>query len=710
MVGENMASESESNLRLEIGHVLFIDLVGYSKLLIDEQKERLRELTDVVLATRQVGEATNEELVRLPTGDGMALVFRNSLEEPAQCALEIARALKEHPEIQVRMGIHSGPVSKVTDLNGRTNIAGAGINLAQRVMDCGDAGHILLSRHVVEDLAQYRQWSQRLHDLGECEVKHGIKLSLANLFGDDFGNAAVPAKLAGATTQRKATGSFRIGLAIAAVLLLVAGIIFFRLKSGANFSRIRSAEAPPKSIAVLPFDNLSRDPENAYFSEGIQDEILTRLAKTAELKVISRTSTQRFKSSPDNLPQIAQQLGVENILEGSVQKPGDQVRVNVQLIHAATDTHLWAETYDRKLTDVFAVESEIAKAIAERLKANLTGTAEHVLASRPTENPEAHQLYMKGRYFWNKRTTENLKKAIDYFEQAIGKDPAYALAYSGLADVHEVLPYYAATPPKDDAQKALAAARKAVELDESLAEAHTSLANALVLNLQFSASVPEFQRAIELNPNYATAHHWYGEQLQNDGRFDDALAELRRAQELDPLSQVINSVLGSILAVAGRDDEAIEQLRKTIEIDPTFDLTHWFLGQAYEDKGQLAEAIAQYEKATQLNPDPAVLASLARAYALTGRKEEARKILDNLTTESGQRYIPAYSLAVIHLSLGEKEEALRLLEKSYEDLAPFDTGVYGSIKIDRRLEPLRGEPRFEALVRKMMSGAESETP
>ena len=705
-----MPSESESNLRLEIGHVLFIDLVGYSKLLIDEQKERLRQLTDIVLATPQVDQATNEELVRLPTGDGMALVFRNSLEEPAQCALEIARALKEHPEIQVRMGIHSGPVSKVTDLNGRTNIAGAGINLAQRVMDCGDAGHILLSRHVVEDLAQYRQWSQRLHDLGECEVKHGIKLSLANLFGDDFGNAAVPAKLIGATTQRKAIGRSQIGLLIAAVLLLVAGIIYFRIKSGTNFPRIRAAEAPPKSIAVLPFDNLSRDPENAYFSEGIQDEILTRLAKIAELKVISRTSAQRFKSSPDNLPQIAQQLGVANVLEGSVQKPGGQVRVNVQLIHAATDTHLWAETYDRKLTDVFAVESEIAKAIAERMKANLTGTAEHVLASRPTENPEAHQLYMKGRYFWNKRTTENLQKAIDYFEQAIGKDPAYALAYSGLADVHAVLPYYAATPPKDDAQKALAAARKAVELDASLAEAHTSLANALVLNLQFSASLPEFQRGIELNPNYATAHHWYGEQLQNDGRFDEALAEIKRAQELDPLSLVINSVLGSILSVAGRNDEAIEQLRKTIEMDPAFDLTHWFLGQAYENKGQLAEAIAQYEKAAQLNSDPAVQASLARAYALAGRKEQARKILDNLTTASRQRYIPAYSLAVVHLSLGDKEEALRLLEKSYEDRAPFDTGVFGSIKIDRRLDPLRGDPRFEAIARKVMSGAVSEAP
>ena len=267
-----------------------------------------------------------------------------------------------------------------------------------------------------------------------------------------------------------------------------------------------------------------------------------------------------------------------------MQKKGDHARVNAKLIKAADDSHLWADTFDRKLTDVFAVESEISKAITERLQAKLTGSAEHVLASRPTENPEAHELYLRGRYFWNKRTTENLKKAIDYFEQAIVKDPAYALAYSGLADAHAVFPFYAATPPKDDAEKALAAARKAVELDDSLAEAHTSLANALVLNLQSSASVPEFQRAIELNPNYATAHHWYGEVLQNEGRFDEAVAELKRAQELDPLSLVVNSVLGAILITADRNDEAIEQLRKTVEMDPTFDLTHWFLGQAYETR------------------------------------------------------------------------------------------------------------------------------
>ncbi len=433
-----MASESENNLRLEIGHVLFIDLVGYSKLLIDEQKERLRGLTDIVLATGQVHESPDEQIVRLPTGDGMALVFRNSPEEPARCAVEIAQALKAHPEIAVRMGINSGPVSEVTDVNGRTNIAGAGINMAQRVMDCGDAGHILLSQRVADDLAQFRHWSPSLHHLGECEVKHGVKLSITSLFGDDFGNAIVPAKLAGAIARRKATRRLRIGLAITAFLVLAAGVLFMHFKSGAP--QIRAAAAPPKSIAVLPFDNLSRDPENAYFSEGIHDEILTRLAKIAELKVISRTSTERFKSSPDDLPRIAQQLGVANILEGRVQKPSDQVRVNVQLIHAASGADLWAETYDRKLTDVFAVESDIAKAIAGNLQAKLTGSAEHVLASRPTDDPKAHQLYLKGRYFWNKRNPENLKKAIDYFEQAIAQDPAYALAYSGLADAHAVFP------------------------------------------------------------------------------------------------------------------------------------------------------------------------------------------------------------------------------------------------------------------------------
>jgi TolB-like protein/Flp pilus assembly protein TadD len=490
------------------------------------------------------------------------------------------------------------------------------------------------------------------------------------------------------------------------VVLIAAAIslgLFFLVRFTNSTKWSSSTDVSAKSIAVLPFENLSHDPENAYFSDGIQDEILTRLAKIAELKVISRTSTQRFKSAPGDLRQIAQQLGVTHILEGSVQKATDQVRVNVQLINAATDAHLWAETYDRKLTDIFAVESEIARSVAETLQAKLTGSAEHVLASRPTENPEAHQLYLKGRYFWNKRTVENLRKAIDYFQQAIDKDPTYALAYAGLADAHSLLPIYAATPPKDDIPKALAAARKAVELDDSLAEAHTSLANALVMNVQLAASEPEFQRALSLNPNYATAHQWYGECLQGEGRVTEALAELQHAHELDPLSLIINASLGMSLGMAGRNDDAIEQLHKTIDMDPAFAVAYIMLGQVLEAKGDLKGALAAYEKVMQLTPQ-ARLAPLACVYVRLGRKEEARKILDDLTNLSRQQYAPAYTLAVVHLALGDKEEALRLLEKAYDERGILLQGNFGSLKTDKRLDPLRGDPRFQKLLERFLAG------
>src|SRR6516225_9085755 len=339
-----MATDSESHLQLEIGHVLFIDMVGYSKLLIDEQRERIQELRQIVRGTEQFRLAEAEgKLIRLPTGDGGALVFRSSPEAPALCALEISKSLKAHPELRVRMGIHSGPVNEVTDLNEQMNAAGAGINIAQRVMDCGDAGHILLSKHAAEDLGHYRQWQLQLHDLGECGVKHGGRLHLVNLYTGEAGNPRVPTKIRQAVKKRRR--------ALIAVLILCAaatgGGYYF-------FSQRLSFKAPDKSIAVLPFENLSRDPDNAYFAEGMQDEILARLSKIADLKVISRTSTQKYKSAPDNLREIAKQLGVANVLEGSVQKSADQVRVNVQLINALNDTHLWGDIYDRKLTDIFA--------------------------------------------------------------------------------------------------------------------------------------------------------------------------------------------------------------------------------------------------------------------------------------------------------------------------------------------------------------------
>src|SRR5207245_1871946 len=340
-------------------------------------------------------------MITMPRRYGITLVFYDNPETPAECALEISRALKKHPELQLRMGIHRGPVIGVIDATGKANVAGAGINIAQRVMDCGDAGHILLSKHVTEDLVQYPHWQPHLHELGECEVKHGVRLSLVNLYTAELGNPAVPEKLKAA----------RVAAAAAAV--------------------------PEKSIAVLPFENRSRDPDNAYFADGIQDEILTRLSKIADLKVISRTSTQHYKSAPENLPEIARQLGVAHILEGSVQKSGDAVRVNVQLIKAANDSHLWADTYDRRLNDIFSVESEVAKAIADQLQAHLTGREEQVIAARPTDNVEAYDAYLRGLAYSLKtaNTSANSLGAQKYLREAVRLDPKFALSWALLSIV-----------------------------------------------------------------------------------------------------------------------------------------------------------------------------------------------------------------------------------------------------------------------------------
>jgi TolB-like protein/Flp pilus assembly protein TadD len=504
------------------------------------------------------------------------------------------------------------------------------------------------------------------------------------------------------TTGRKIV-AVTVVLAVVAVGLFV--FQFIRARSMSSVSTVGSAMTN-KSIAVLPFDNLSHDPDNAFFVEGVQDEILTRLAKVGELKVIARTSTQRFKSAPDDLREIAKQLGVMNILEGSVQKVNDQVRVNVQLINALTNAHLWAEIYDRKLTDIFAVESDIAKTIADTLQAKLTGSEKVAITTKPTENPEAHELYLKGRYFWNRRTAENLKKAADYFQQAIDKDPKYALAYAGLADCHVLLPAYPGlgNTPRDELPKALEAAHKAVELDDTLAEAHTSLARALASNLQLAAATSEFNRAIELNPNYATAHQWFGECLQSQGQLEKALAELKRAQELDPLSLVISSLYGFALDTVGKSDEAIAQLRKTIEIDPTFGNAHGLLGIVLEHNGQLKEAITEYEKNNSLHEDAISLAQLAGAYFLVGRKEDAQQLWNKLKALSDRQYVPAYSMARAQSSFGNKDEAIRLLEKSYEDHAPFDSEDLGWILVDHRLDSLRSDPRFKNLITRIFSG------
>src|SRR5438105_3968699 len=477
--------------------------------------------------------------------------------------------------------------------------------------------------------------------------------------------------------------------------------LFFLGRYSAGNKAASPAGISNKSIAVLPFDNLSRDPDNAYFAEGVQDEILTRLAKVTDLKVISLTSTQHFKSTPDNLPQIAKQLGVTNILEGSVQKASDQVRVNVQLINALTDAHLWADTYDRKLTDIFAVESDIAKTIAETLQAKLTGSEKSLITKTPTVNPEAYELYLKGRFFWNKRTGADLLKSIDYFKQAIEKDQKYALAYAGLADAYVLLPPYGAASPSESFPQAEAAARKALELDDTLAEAHTSLGQVLLFyDLDFAGSTMEFERAIALDPNYATAHHWYGGggPLLALGQFDRAIKEGKRAVELDPLSLINNADLGWLYFNARRYNEAEAQGRKTLEMDSHFYLAHYYIGEVLQFKGQLTEAIAEYKKAAELDDDPFVLGLLAQAYAKLGQRDEALKMLGQLQGLATRRYVTSYSFALVHIALGEKDKAIDWLERAYRDRAGPDIAL---IKVDPFLDPLRGHSRFEALVQKI---------
>jgi adenylate cyclase len=693
-----LSPESASDVKFEIGHVLFIDIVGYSKLLINEQSEQLQKLREMVRGTEQFRIAEAEgKLLRLPTGDGGALVFRSTPEAPLLCALEISKELKKHPELRVRMGIHSGPVNEITDLNEQANIAGAGVNIAQRVTDCGDAGHILLSKHVAEDLEHYPRWKPYLHDLGDCEVKHGVRVGVVNLYNDEIGNPQVPKKFRGIARHAGARW-----IAIAAAVVVIAGIaaVFITLSKK---SMRPASSVSDKSIAVLPFENLSDDKANAYFAEGIQDEILTRLAKVADLKVIARTSTQKFKSAPEDLPDIAKQLGVLNILEGSVQKVNDRVRVNVQLVNALTSAHLWAETYDRRLIDIFSVESEIAKTIAETLQAKLTGSEKNAMAKAPTENPEAYEAYLKGRFFWNKRSGVELRKAIEYFNQAIARDPNYALAYAGLADSYLLLPNYGSASTQEAVPPARAALKKALELDDSLAEAHASSGLLDLIEVRLDRAINELERAIELKPNYATAHHWLMFSHLALGHFDPAIAEGKRALELDPLSLIINADFAWAYFCARRFDEAERQTRKTLEIDPNFFRVHYYLGEVLQFKGRLAEAIPEYQKAFDLNGDPYSLGMLGQAYARNGQKDEAQKVLAELNEQAKSRYVAPYAVALVYLGLGQKERALDELERAYQR---GETNYLFRVKVDPILDDLRGNLRFEALAEKIVPARE----
>jgi TolB-like protein/Tfp pilus assembly protein PilF len=484
-----------------------------------------------------------------------------------------------------------------------------------------------------------------------------------------------------------------IGAAISVALFFIG-----RYTAGNNASAART-ELPAKSIAVLPFDNLSEEKGNAFFAEGVQDEILTRLAKVADLKVISRTSTQRFKAVPSDLREIAKQLGVMNILEGSVQKSNDQVRINVQLINAITDAHLWAESYDRKLTDLFTVESEVAKTIADTLRAKLTGSELSAMSIRPTQDPVAQDLLVQGRHFLALRRDDNLPRAIEFFHQAIARDPNYAAAYAGLSEALILLPRYTGAYPSQTRPQSRVAALKALELNPNLAEAHNALAKiALDYDVDFAEATREFKRAIELNPNYAGAHHWFSGALESQGRFDEAIAESKLGTELDPFSAVNLVDQGRVYGSARRFSEAKASFEKALAIDPAFSYAHWHYGEMLQVSGDLKGAAAEYAKARTVNNTPEPIALSGQLAAIMGRPEEARQALTALDELEKYRYVDFFWRALLFLSLGDKDRALQFLEQSYANGEGFEIGL---IRVDPMLDSLRAEPRFQALVKKV---------
>jgi TolB-like protein len=666
-----MAEEEKAKLRFEIGHVLFIDIVGYSKLLINEQSEQIQKLKEIVRGTEQFRIAEAEgKLLRLPTGDGGALVFRTSPEAPVLCALEISKALKSHPELHVRMGIHSGPVNEMRDLNEQANIAGAGINIAQRVMDCGDAGHILVSKHVAEDLEHYPRWKTYLHELGECEVKHGAEVFIVNLYGNDAGNPEVPIAFQLMKQRHARHRSMTIAAALIAVGAIIAGAMWF---SRARTTAPAPSAIPEKSIAVLPFENLSEEKGTAYFAEGVEDEILTKLATVRDLKVISRTSTAKYRSKPDNLRTVAQELGVSTILEGAVQKAGDKVRVNVQLIDARADTHLWAKSYDRDFKDVLGVESEVSQEIAEALQANLSPSESHALASTRVHDAEAYDFFLRGEYEFHQADSSGAAEAFDradaFYRQALARDPNFAKAAAQLARSRLYRHWEISPLTATQLVEVKSIIDHALTLAPNLPEAHLALGLFFYWgHRQYEAALTEFSRTLELQPNNALARLYRASVYRRRGEWERSLADFQRAEELDP-----------------RD-----------AWNPTA------IAQTYQAFRQWKDAQRAALRALAIDPHqaPAALELLIARFNETGDVDSARRALDGFpeatkgirtTGATGVGDVRAIIGTPVYLDVMERRftDAFQALEK---DVGNNDLGHLRQLAGRAALSVLAGEP------------------
>lgn len=698
-----MTPEAESDPKVEIAHVLNMDVVAYSTLLITEQSRVMAELTRIVKETPRFrrGE-TAGKLIRVPTGDGMLLVFFDDPQAPIECAMEIAAAMKSHPEIRLRMGIHSGPVNEVVDVNDRTNVAGAGVDMAQRVMDCGDAGHILLSKRVAEDLAPFPRWNPHLHELGECEVKHGRKVSLVNFYTNEIGNPETPGKCsteregASAKSTSRATSNRVLiaGAALLVIAVVVGALAFPRTKIWRN----ASAPLTGQTIAVLPFENASDDPNAEYLAEGISEALINSLTELQQLRVIARATAFRYKGKDADPRRVGRELKVVAVLTGKVRQMQDALSVQVDLVDATTGAQLWGQAYDRKISDVIAVKQAIAREVTEKLKLKMSGEDQRRLVKRDTSNAEAYQYYLRGRYFWNKRTPDGIKQAIEQFQQAVERDPNFALGYTGLADSYLLLEQYTGAPSSDVLPKARAEADRALQIDDSLAEAHTSSAGIHQFMWHWDQAEEGFRRAIALNPNYPTAHHWFSLCLSVKGQVDNALREIKRAQELDPLSPIIGANVAIVLLLKNDIDAAIEQCQKIIELNPNHPAGYDWLGQACLKQRRYPEAIALREKVVEMSQrSTGQLALLGYLYAVAGRRTDALGILRDLEEKYAKREALGQSVAIIYDGLGDSDQAIAWLEKDFQQ----HSAELQYITNRPQFEHLRRDPRVADLLRRM---------
>jgi serine/threonine-protein kinase len=677
----------EASHRLEIGHVLFVDLVGYSKLFLDEQREQLQRLSEIVLNTDQVraAEAT-DKLIRLPTGDGMALVFFNSPEAPVRCAIEISKQLKQHPRMKLRMGIHSGPVNQVRDVNGRANVAGAGINIAQRVMDCGDAGHILVSKRVAEDLSHSRQWRSYLHDLGECAVKHGVPISIVNLCTDEIGNAHLPEKIKQWQSEQAAQSAASspglprryMLLAAAALLVGVAGFsvwLYMKQPPGTSLS-------PEKTIAVLPFQNFSPDKENAFFADGVQDDILTSLAKIKDLRVTSRSSVMKYRDvAEQDLGQIGKALGVANVLEGSVRREGDRVVVNVQLVDAQSARQIWANRYDRTLADSLGLQGELASEIADALRATLSTDEQAQMKAKPTQNPDAYVFYLRANQISRNPDTllEDYRAAEQLYLQAIALDPDFALAHARLASVcAEIFHYY--EPTDDWRTKARAEAQIALRLQPNLAEAHLALGQCLYwMDQDYDRALEQFDIAARLSPSNGDIVRLIAAIKRRQGKWEQALQEYERVAKLDPQNpNTIRELIFTNTAMRRWPEGArwVEQLREMAPTSIVAKIQRGYVEFWWKGTTGLLRSLVDQVPAN-VDPDGGVTAVRWEVAMLDRDYAEAKRVIDASTAKefsyTGEGSTPrSFFEGSIALAQGDFSGA----QKHFEEAQPaFENAV-----------------------------------